>query len=199
MLAVAVTRSLCWSCRASATAPTMTPLLLPSRLPFRSVQSNSPRHADVVCLNAAGWCGDQDWKTVNPTWLPMLIPESKLCGSNRDARLMVEIYHRRRCAHGLWCPRWTDRLNRHVASAVVVLRDRESHCIVAAVETSLPELLQLSGGRTLPLARIGHVGSVPHRAAVRHSFVFWAGASSRQPHSISPRPRATRKSVGCSG
>lgn len=44
---------------------------------------------------------------------------------------------------------------------------RESNCIVAAVETSLPELLQLSGGRTLSLARIGHVGSVPHRAAVR--------------------------------
>lgn len=36
---------------------------------------------------------------MNPTWLPMLIPETKLCGANRDARLMLEIYHRRRCGH----------------------------------------------------------------------------------------------------
>ena len=43
-------------------------------------------------------CRHQDWKTVNPTWLPMMIPEAKLCGSNRDARLMIEIYHRRKYA-----------------------------------------------------------------------------------------------------
>ena len=39
----------------------------------------------------------QDWKTDNPTWLPIMVPKAKLCGSNEDALLIIEVFHARRC------------------------------------------------------------------------------------------------------